>query len=191
MRVNIHLTHWGRDKMAAIFRCIFLNENVWIFITISLIFFPKGRINNIPALVQIMAWRRRGDKPLSESMMISLPTHICVTRPQWVKKIDIVSIKRSGIIHTKCRLAVVNFKDHHGYGLSQWDATLQCNVASHGLYPNPEWSLKLWLSNMNTSENQSYRKAIKSSASTGSLAFYLWGPPPEKQIHVLVKQMCD
>ena len=31
-----------------------------------------------------MAWRRRGDKPLSEPMMVSLLTHICVTRPQWV-----------------------------------------------------------------------------------------------------------
>ena len=41
-------------------------------------------MNNIPALVQIMAWRRPGDKPLSEPMMVSLLTHICVTRPQWV-----------------------------------------------------------------------------------------------------------
>ena len=32
-----------------------------------------------------MAWRRPGDKPLSEPMMVRLPTHICVTRPQWVK----------------------------------------------------------------------------------------------------------
>ena len=32
-----------------------------------------------------MAWCRPGDKPLSESMMVSLLTHICVTRPQWVK----------------------------------------------------------------------------------------------------------
>ena len=32
-----------------------------------------------------MAWRRPGDKPLFEPMMISLLTHICVTRPQWVK----------------------------------------------------------------------------------------------------------
>ena len=32
-----------------------------------------------------MAWRRPGDKPLSEPMMVSLLTHICVTRPQWVK----------------------------------------------------------------------------------------------------------
>ena len=33
---------------------------------ISMKFVPKGPINNIPALVQIMAWRRPGDKPLSE-----------------------------------------------------------------------------------------------------------------------------
>ena len=74
----------GRHFADDIFNCIFLNENVWIPIRISLKFVPKGPINNIPALVQIMAWRRPGDKPLSESMMVSLPTHICVTRPQWV-----------------------------------------------------------------------------------------------------------
>ena len=63
---------------------IFLNENVRISIKISLKFVPKGPINNIPSLVQIMAWRRSGDKSLSEPMMVSLPTHICVTLPQWV-----------------------------------------------------------------------------------------------------------
>ena len=68
-----------------IFKRIFFNENVWISIKISLKFVPKGPNNNIPALVQIMAWRRSGDKSLSEPMMVSLPTHICVTRPQWVK----------------------------------------------------------------------------------------------------------
>ena len=68
-----------------IFKCIFLNENAWISIKISLKFVPKGPINKNPALVQIMAWRRSGDKPLSEPMMVSLLTHICVTRPQWVK----------------------------------------------------------------------------------------------------------
>ena len=66
-----------------IFKYIFLNENVWISIKVLLKFDPKGPINNIPALVQIMAWRRPGDKPLSEPMMIILLTHICVTRPQW------------------------------------------------------------------------------------------------------------
>ena len=64
------------------FKCIFLNENVRISINISLKFVPKGPINNNPALVQIKAWRRSGDKPLSEPMLVSLLTHICVTRPQ-------------------------------------------------------------------------------------------------------------
>ena len=68
-----------------IFKRIFVNENVWISVKISLKFVSEGPINNIPALVQIMAWRRSGDKPLSEPMMVKLPTHICVTRPQWVK----------------------------------------------------------------------------------------------------------
>ena len=76
----------GRHFADDIFKCIFVNENVWIPIKISLKFVPKGPINNIPSLDQIMAWRRTGDKPLSEPMMVSLPTHICVTQPQWVKK---------------------------------------------------------------------------------------------------------
>ena len=68
-----------------IFKCVFLNENEWTSPRISLKFVHKVRINNIPSLVQIMARRRPGDKSLSEPMVVSLPTHICVTRPQWVK----------------------------------------------------------------------------------------------------------
>ena len=70
------------------FKRIFLNENIIISTKNSLKFVPKGLINNIPALVLIMAWRRPGVKPLSEPMMVSLPTHICVTRPQWVKDVN-------------------------------------------------------------------------------------------------------
>ena len=67
-----------------IFNSIFLNENVWTPIKISLKFVPKGLINNISALVHIMAWRRPGDKPLSEPVVVNLLMHICVTQPQWV-----------------------------------------------------------------------------------------------------------
>ena len=70
----------------AIFKCIFLNENVWIPIKISLKFVPQGPVNNIPVVVQIMAWRRSGNKPLSEPMLVSLPMHLCLTRPQWVNR---------------------------------------------------------------------------------------------------------
>ena len=52
------------------FEMDFLDENIWILIKISLKFVPKGPINNIPTLVQIMAWCRPGDKPLSEPMVI-------------------------------------------------------------------------------------------------------------------------
>ena len=78
-KLAIGLTHWGGGKMAAIsrrhFKSIFLNENIWILIKISLTFVPKGLIHNIPTLVQIMAWSRPGDKPLSEPVMASLLTH--------------------------------------------------------------------------------------------------------------------
>ena len=75
----------GRHFADDTFKHIFLNENVRILIKISLKLVPKGPINNISALVQIMAWRRPGNKPLSETMMVRLPTHICITRPQLVK----------------------------------------------------------------------------------------------------------
>ena len=75
----------GRHVADDTFKCIFINENVRILINISLKFVPKGLINNILALIQILAWRRPGDKPSSEPMMVNLLTHICVTRPQWVK----------------------------------------------------------------------------------------------------------
>ena len=67
----------------------FLKENVWILIKISLKFVPKCKcpINNIPALVQIIAWRQPGDKPLSEPVMVILLMHTCVTQPQWVNAI--------------------------------------------------------------------------------------------------------
>ena len=78
----------GRHFADDIFKRIFFNENVWISIKISLKFVPKGPINIIPAMFRIMAWRRPGDKPLSEALLVSLLTHICVTRPQWVKAMD-------------------------------------------------------------------------------------------------------
>ena len=65
LRPRQNVRHFADD----IFKCIFLNENVSIVIKISLKFVPKGPINNIPALVQIMAWRCPGDKALSEPIL--------------------------------------------------------------------------------------------------------------------------
>ena len=47
-----------------IFKCI-----LWISIRISLKFAIKGPTDNKSALVQVMDWRRSGDKPLSEPMV--------------------------------------------------------------------------------------------------------------------------
>ena len=72
----------GRHFADDIFTCILFKENCCILIKFSLKYVRKGPIDNNPALAQIMAWRRSGDKPLSEPMVVSLLTHICVTRPQ-------------------------------------------------------------------------------------------------------------
>ena len=57
-----------------IFKCIFLNENDSIPISISLKSVPRSPIDNKPALVQVIAWLQTGDKPLSEPMMTHLTT---------------------------------------------------------------------------------------------------------------------
>ena len=56
-----------------------------------------------------MAWRRPGDKPLSEPMMFRLPTHICITRPQWVKKHQL----------KHCRLLQFTHKGHKDTPIAQ------------------------------------------------------------------------
>ena len=81
----------------------------WISITISLKFVPTGPINKIPASIHIIAWRRPDDKLLSEALLVSLLTHICVTRPQWVK-LDLMHTCSSStcdatVFHSKCILS--------------------------------------------------------------------------------------
>ena len=76
-------THWGRDKMDAILQTT-VSRAFSSMIKFSLKYVRKGSIDNNQALVQIMAWRRSGDKPLSEPMMGKFGAHICVSRPQWV-----------------------------------------------------------------------------------------------------------
>ena len=93
----------GRYFTDHTFKCSFLNENVRILIKISLKFVPKGPVNNIPSLVQIMAWCRPGDKPLSELMVVSLLMHVCVTLPQWVEMNNLMAyicfVKQINYLH--------------------------------------------------------------------------------------------
>ena len=77
------LTHWGRDKMATNFQAMFSNGFSWMKNFNFLNEISLKLIDNMTALVQIMAWRRPGDKPLFEPMLVRLPMHICVIRCQW------------------------------------------------------------------------------------------------------------
>ena len=104
--LSFNKSHWGRDQMDAISQTIFPNEFSWMKMYESrLKFVPQGPISNIPGLVQIMAWRLPGDKPLSGPMMVRLPTHICVTRPQWVKH-NMHSIPKALTFHTQKTVTV-------------------------------------------------------------------------------------
>ena len=97
------LTHWGRENGRHfpddIFKCIFLNENVRIASNISLNCVLYGPIDYKSALVQIMAWRRAGDKPLSEPMMTAWLYPICYPHmnPLMIINTLIESVKTTSI----------------------------------------------------------------------------------------------
>ena len=59
----------GRHFAEDIFKIIFLNENVRISIQFSLRFAPSAPIDNKSALVQVMACRLFGAKPLHEPVL--------------------------------------------------------------------------------------------------------------------------
>ena len=84
-------THNGRHFADDTFKHIFLNENVRIPIEISLKFVSTGPINKIPA-----------------PMMVRLPTHICVTRPQWVNLSPLS--KMSSISQTTFKMNFLKWK---------------------------------------------------------------------------------
>ena len=113
-----------------IFKCIFFNENAWISIKISLKFVLKGPINNIPSLVQIMAWRRPGDKPLTELMKVILPMHTCITWPQWV-----ISSKLKVPENGKCHLLASDIRVNCSrtslnYSVPVWVAPLMGDMSN-------------------------------------------------------------
>ena len=80
------LTHWGRDKIDVILQTLSNSFSLVKIYWFRLKFhwsLSSSPINNIPTLVQTMAWHQPGDKPISEPMIILL-MHICLTRAQWV-----------------------------------------------------------------------------------------------------------
>ena len=74
--------------MAAIFQTTFSNAFSWMKIYEFRLRFHISLLLRVQLIIlqylQIKAWHRSGDKPLSEPTTVSLLTHICVTRPHWV-----------------------------------------------------------------------------------------------------------
>ena len=56
------------------FKC--MNEKCSILIQISLKFVPKGSIDNKLVWIQVMAWHRTGEKPLSEPTLTVFYIHM-------------------------------------------------------------------------------------------------------------------
>ena len=85
------LTHLPLAKFTSIlaadsFKCMFLNENR-IPIRVSLKFVPRSPIGNKPALVQVIACRRTGNKPLPELILTQFTyAYIWSTRGRWIKE---------------------------------------------------------------------------------------------------------
>ena len=76
--------------------------------------FPRVRLTRFQHWF-ITAWRRPGDKRLSEPMIISLLTHICVTRPQWVNTVFCVCVWQAKYYHW-------NIGTHTYTGLNHWQS---------------------------------------------------------------------
>ena len=102
-RRKVLLTHWDRDRIATIYQTTSLKAFSWIKIYVfwlkfHLILLLRVELTTLP---QIMAWRRSGDRPLSEPMMVRLLTHICVTWVQWVKSSQAIVRDMTLFFHIK------------------------------------------------------------------------------------------
>ena len=81
----LNSTHWGWLTHICLSKLPIIGSDSGLS---HIKFVPRGPENNISVLVQIMAWRRPGGKPLSEPMMVNLLMHIWVPWPWWVKSLQ-------------------------------------------------------------------------------------------------------
>ena len=68
----------------------------------SLKFVTMGPTNNIPALVEIMDWRRPGANAFSQPMMVTLLMHICVTRRELLPRVNAGGLMVNNNIYYVC-----------------------------------------------------------------------------------------
>ena len=79
--------HNGRQFANDTWKCIFISENVYDLIQISLTFVSKCPFDNMTALVHLMAWHRTQQvtSHWTKQCLPSSLTHICDTRGWWDK----------------------------------------------------------------------------------------------------------
>ena len=103
-----------------------------------------------------MAWPRPGDQPSSEPMMVSLPMHICINQPQWVKRYRSYHIIPTFLTHIPHSMTFIAWLEHdfkhqktsdhstecHGMMIASRMSTLNHEVLLGGLFL---CKLKDWL----------------------------------------------
>ena len=94
---KLELTHWGRDKMAAIFQTTFSNAFSWMKIYEFQLMFHWSLFLRVELTI-FQHWLRQwlcahqATCHYLNQWWWSLLTHICVTRPQWVKRHDDIQL---------------------------------------------------------------------------------------------------
>ena len=123
----------------------------WLkLIEISLKFVPKGPIDNNIALVQIMAWRRIGDKPLLEPMMTRFTDTYMRHQGRWVNQ-ELRACFLS-LAQSKLRLCSANHRP--GY----W-SNLPC-----------DWPSTAWAYSEQETENRPWAKKIEYLQLAGTMS---------------------
>ena len=77
----------GRHFADHIFRCIFINEKFWLGIHWCLF------LRSNWALVQVMAWRRTGVKPIPEPMLAQFTDAYMRHKGRWVDMLNDIQLK--------------------------------------------------------------------------------------------------
>ena len=97
-----------------------------------------------------MAWCRPGDNPLSEPMMVSLLTHVCITRPQWAKVAPVLVMKtctkRAKLTDTKTTTKYKPFVINLNDWVSQYLACIRVKGVPAN-YKSCKKATPIWLSN--------------------------------------------
>ena len=106
-----------------------------------------------------MAWRRPGAKPLSEPMMVSLLTHLCVTRPQ---RVNLFLTHSSECAQFQCSIQTLREKKlqlfcerHFEIPFLEWQL-LHCEIScwpsyQHvGIVSDNDLASKMWQAKIST-----------------------------------------